>query len=84
MMGLSGVVGHDLLAVTYALHPEWFETRRGPIIVVRDGVAVGQTIQMPESRKGGHPDWANRPAQTICTSVDAGKVLAHYRETVGR
>lgn len=84
MMGLSGVVGHDLLAVTYALRPEWFETRRGPVLVVRDGVAVGQTIQMPEFRKGGHPDWANRPAQTICTGVDAGKVLKHYRETVGR
>jgi purine nucleosidase len=29
VMGLSGVVGHDLLAVTYALFPEWFETRKG-------------------------------------------------------
>lgn len=84
IMGLSGVVGHDLLAVTYALRPDWFETRRGPVLVVRDGVAVGQTIQMPETRKGGHPDWATRPAQTICTRVDAKKVLAHFRETVGR
>jgi purine nucleosidase len=84
IMGLSGVVGHDLLAVTYALHPEWFETRRGPILVLRDGVAVGQTIQMLETRKGGHPAWAGRPAQTICTRVDAEKVLTHYRETVAR
>ena len=82
IMGLSGVVGHDLLAVTYALHPEWFETRHGPILVVRDGIAVGQTIQMPASRKGGHPAWAERPVQTICTKVDAAKVLQHYRETV--
>ena len=84
IMGLSGVVGHDLLAVTYALHPEWFETRRGPILVLRDGVAVGQTIQMLDTRKGGHPAWAGRPSQTICTRVDAEKVLAHYRETVAR
>lgn len=82
VMGLAGVVGHDLLAVTYALYPEWFETRRGPIVVVRDGIAVGQTIQMPETRKGGHPDWAGRPAQTICIGVDADKVLKHFRETV--
>jgi purine nucleosidase len=82
IMGLSGVVGHDLLAVTYALHPEWFETRRGPILVQRDGIAVGQTIQMPETRKGGHPAWAGRPSQTICIAVDAEKVLAHFRETV--
>jgi inosine-uridine nucleoside N-ribohydrolase len=84
IMGLSGVVGHDLLAVTYALHPEWFETRRGPVVVVRDGIAVGQTIQMPETRKGGHPAWAGRPSHGVCVKVDAAKVLTHYRETVGR
>jgi purine nucleosidase len=84
IMGLSGVVGHDLLAVTYALHPEWFETRRGPVVVVRDGIAAGQTIQMPETRKGGHPAWAGRPSHGVCIKVDAGKVLSHFRETVGR
>lgn len=84
VMGLSGVVGHDLLAVTYALHPEWFETRRGPVVVVRDGLAAGQTAQMPEERKGGHPAWAGRPSQTVCIGVDGAKVLEHYRRTVGR
>ncbi|WEK02994.1 MAG: nucleoside hydrolase [Candidatus Devosia phytovorans] len=82
IMGLAGVVGHDLLAVTYLLHPEWFETRQGPVVVVRDGIASGQTIQMPSTRKGGHPDWANRRPQTVCIGVDADKVLRHYRETV--
>lgn len=84
IMGLSGLVGHDLLAVTYALFPDWFETRRGPVLVVRDGIAVGQTIQMPETRKGGHPAWAGRPSQTICTGVEAARVLAHFREVTGR
>lgn len=84
IMGLSGVVGHDLVAVTYLLHPEWFETRRGPIVVLREGLAVGQTIQMPDSRKGGHPDWAGRPSQTICTTVEADRVLTHFRKTLAR
>jgi inosine-uridine nucleoside N-ribohydrolase len=82
IMGIEGVVGHDLLAVTYALHPEWFETRRGPIVTITEGIAVGQTAQMPETRKGGDPAWAGRPAQTICTAVDGPRVLAHFRETV--
>ncbi len=82
VMSMAGVVGHDLLAVTYVLHPEWFETRQGPIRVVTEGIAVGQTIQMPASRKGGHPNWAGRPHQTICTGVDAQKVLEHYLATV--
>ena len=84
IMGLAGVVGHDLLAVTYLLHPEWFETREGPICVVCDGIATGQTIQMPSTRKGGHPAWAGRPAQLICTAVNADAVLAHYRDTLAR
>lgn len=84
VMGLAGVVGHDLLAVTYLLHPEWFETREGPICVVCDGIAVGQTIQMPSGRKGGHPAWAGRPAQLVCTAVNAHAVLQHYRETLAR
>ena len=84
IMGLAGVVGHDLLAVTYLLHPEWFETREGPVVVIRDGIAAGQTIQMPSSRKGGHPDWAGRRAQQVCIGVDAAKVLEHYRATVSR
>lgn len=82
IMGLAGVVGHDLLAVTYALRPDWFETRSGPICVVRDGIATGQTIQMPATRKGGHAHWADRPAHLICTAVNAPAVLQHYRETV--
>lgn len=82
VMGLAGVVGHDLLAVTYALYPQWFQTQSGPIRVVRDGTAVGQTIQMPATGTADHPDWANRPAQLICTAVNAEAVLRHYRETV--
>ena len=42
------------------------------------------TIQMPETRKGGHPAWAGRPSHGVCVKVDAAKVLTHYRETVGR
>lgn len=82
VMGIAGVVGHDLLAVTYVLKPEWFETRDGPIRVVCDGIAVGQTIQMPASRVGGHPNWAGRPSQAVCTAVNGAAALDHYRRTV--
>ncbi len=82
VMGLDGVVGHDLLAVTYLLRPDWFETREGPIRVVCEGIATGQTIQMPSSRKGGDPAWAGYPPHLICTGVNAPAVLEHYRQTV--
>ncbi|UYN99780.1 MAG: nucleoside hydrolase [Devosia sp.] len=84
IMGLAGVVGHDLLAITYLLKPEWFETRPGPVRVLTDGIAVGQTIQMPSARTGGHPDWNGRRPALVCTKVDAPAVLEHYRQTVSR
>lgn len=84
IMGVDGVVGHDLLAVSYALRPDWFETRSGPIRVVREGIAVGQTIQKPDTRKGGDPAWADHPSHLICRTVNSAAVLEHYRETVGR
>jgi inosine-uridine nucleoside N-ribohydrolase len=84
VLGIAGVVGHDLLAVTYVLRPDWFEVRRGPICVVRDGLAVGQTLQASGARAASHPAWAERPAQTVCIGVAADKVLAHYLETVTR
>ncbi|SEP82771.1 Inosine-uridine nucleoside N-ribohydrolase [Devosia sp. YR412] len=84
VMGLAGVVGHDLLAVTYLLHPEWFETREGPVVVLTEGIAAGQTIQMPSTRKNGPSPWADRPAQLVCIAVEAEKVLQHYRATLSR
>ncbi|KKB07365.1 nucleoside hydrolase [Devosia chinhatensis] len=84
VMGLSGVVGHDLLAVTYALHPEWFEVRRGAIAVVREGLAVGQTALWPAERGGVHSAWEGRPHHTICVGVDGAKVLEHYHSAVTR
>jgi purine nucleosidase len=84
VMDIDGVVGHDMAAVTYALHPEWFETRTGPIVVIRDGLAAGQTAQWPDSRKGGHPAWTGRRSNTICVEVQADKVLQHFMDAVGR
>ena len=78
-LGIDGVVGHDLLAVTYLVHPEWFTTRLGPIRVLTEGIAVGQTIQALSDR---HPAWHGRPAQMICTDIDADAVLEHYRAVV--
>src|SRR5690606_37689916 len=66
IMGRSGVVGHDLLGVPYAGHPDWFEVGRGLVLMIRDGVAAGQTAQMPSMRKRGHAACAGRPSEIVC------------------
>jgi inosine-uridine nucleoside N-ribohydrolase len=78
--GIDGFFVHDASAVTYAIHPEYFATVRGEIRVVPDGIAKGQTIIRREGQKFPPGAWDDRPLQTICTGVQAGRVLALYRE----
>jgi inosine-uridine nucleoside N-ribohydrolase len=78
--GIDGFYVHDASAVTYALHPEYFGTVRGEIRVVTDGIARGQTIIKREGQKFPPGAWDGRPLQTVCTGVQAGRVLSLYRD----
>jgi purine nucleosidase len=75
---------HDSSAVAYLLDPSLFTVRRGPIRVVCEGIAVGQTIQKPDRKKATPPAWRDRPSQTICVGVDSQRLLdLYYRTVVG-
>lgn len=74
--GIPGIYCHDASAIAYAIDPGAFTTRKGPVRVVQDGIARGQTIQ--DHRYLGHTAataWSDKPAQLVCTGVDAGSVL---------
>lgn len=79
---MEGMFTHDSSAVAYLMDPSLFTTRRGPVRVVCDGIAVGQTIQKPDAKKNTPPAWQGRPSQTICVGVDVGRLLALYYATV--
>ena len=69
-------------AVAYLLDPSLFTVRRGPIRVVCDGIAIGQTIQKPDRKKATPAAWRNRPSQTVCVGVDSQRLLDLYYKTV--
>jgi inosine-uridine nucleoside N-ribohydrolase len=77
--GIDGFYVHDASAVTYALRPEYFATIRGEIRVVPGGIAEGQTIIRRQGQNFPPGAWDGRPLQTICTGVQAGRVLSLYR-----
>jgi purine nucleosidase len=81
-LGIDGFAVHDSSAVAYALHPEFYRTETGPIRVVTEGIAFGQTIIKPDGKSFPPGDWDNRPSQTIATSVNAPAVLDFYRRTL--
>jgi inosine-uridine nucleoside N-ribohydrolase len=79
---LPGIYAHDASAVAYAANPGLFKTRSGPIRVVRDGLAVGETIQKPGDRPFPPGPWDKRPAQSICIEVDADGVRTLFRQAL--
>lgn len=75
----GGIYSHDASAVACALDASAFTLRAGPVRVVPEGIAAGQTIQA----RLGHPfpatDWDHAPAQSVCIDVDAPRLLAEFR-----
>jgi inosine-uridine nucleoside N-ribohydrolase len=79
---LKGIYVHDSSAVTYVLAPHLYTVRSGPVRVVTEGIAVGQTIQKPSTMPVPAPDWDNRPECEVCVAVDVPGMLALYERTL--
>lgn len=78
----GGIYVHDSSAVAYVLAPHLYTTRSGPVRVLTDGMAVGQTIQKPSSMPVPAPDWDTRPECKVCLDVDVPGMLALYEATI--
>ena len=81
--GVRTTFQHDSIAVAYAIAPELFETRRGKLRVITEGVATGQTIFCPV---GHHtfddPEWAGLPTHTVCSKLDGPGFRQLYQRTL--
>jgi inosine-uridine nucleoside N-ribohydrolase len=82
-VGVEGCYVHDSSAVAFALAPDLFTTRTGPVRVVEQGIAIGQTIQHAGARRYSQGQaWEGVPAQQVCTAVQAGAVLDLFFDTL--
>ncbi|HZZ09190.1 MAG TPA: nucleoside hydrolase [Paraburkholderia sp.] len=79
---LEGIYVHDSSAVAYVLAPQLYTTRSGPVRVLTDGIAVGQTIQKPSTMPVAAPDWDGRRDCLVCVAVDVPGMLALYDDTL--
>lgn len=83
--GLPGCPVHDASAVACALAPELFVRRLGPVRVVEQGLAIGQTIQRVAGRRYVHAaDWDGLPDQQVCVDVRADDLLDLFMQTLRR
>lgn len=68
---LPGCAVHDAVAVTYLLHPEWIETKRGNVKVDIDGrETYGQTVCDFRPDRNRHLD-----NTTVCLDIDRAKFV---------
>jgi purine nucleosidase len=67
----GGFYVHDPSAFVYLIEPEIFEMKRGPVRVVCEGIAIGQTIMAAYDYQFEFPPWKDQPLVTAAVAVDA-------------
>lgn len=80
--GLAGMHTHDPSAIAYVIEPTLFTAERGPVRVVTEGIAVGQTLLDRRQRWYQPNGWSNQPLVNVCLGVDSERLLALYRERI--
>jgi len=84
----NGMPIHDSSAITYLVHPEYFETIQHPIKVETLGVSRGKTwmgmgISDNEEGLGERlKPWENRTKANICINVDSEKVISFITDRI--
>jgi inosine-uridine nucleoside N-ribohydrolase len=80
--GVGGFFLHDASAAALSIDRSLFVTRAGPVRVVTDGIASGQTIQRDNTLPYPPNAWDGAPDQEVCIEVDATRVKALVMETL--
>ena len=84
----SGMPIHDSSAVTYLVHPEYFETIQHPIKVETLGISRGKTwmgMGISDNEEGFGErlkPWENRTKANVCINVDSEKVISFITQRI--
>lgn len=73
---------HDPSAIACVIDPTLFTTVRGPVRVVTDGIAAGQTILDQQGRWWSDNPWTGVPPTDVCMGVDSARLLALYHHHI--
>jgi inosine-uridine nucleoside N-ribohydrolase len=73
---------HDPSAIAYVIDPTLFTVKRGPVWVITEGLALGQTLLDRPQRWVTHTVWSGRPAVNVCLGVDSERLLTLYKERI--
>jgi inosine-uridine nucleoside N-ribohydrolase len=80
--GLHGCYTHDPSAIAYLIDPSLFTTEQGPVRVVSDGIAAGQTLMDRRREWLSQNEWSDQPHVNVCVGVDSARLLELYRQRI--
>jgi purine nucleosidase len=74
----GGFYVHDPSAVMYLIDPTIFKMKKGPVRVVTEGIAIGQTIMPAYDYQLELPAWKNQPFVSAAVNVDVNRFLQRF------
>jgi inosine-uridine nucleoside N-ribohydrolase len=74
----GGFYVHDPSAVMYLIDSSVFKVKRGPVRVVTEGIAIGQTIMPAYDYQLELPAWKGKPLVTAAVAVDVNRFLKRF------
>ena len=80
----GGFYVHDPSAIMFLIDPRLFTIRKGPVRVVTDGIALGETIMPAYDYQLELPPWRGRPEVTTATDVDVKRFLETFESVMTR
>jgi purine nucleosidase len=78
----GGFFVHDPSAVMYLIDPSLFTVRQAPVRVVREGIAIGQTIMPAHDYQLEMAPWRGRPLVTTASDVDVKRFLETFESVM--
>jgi inosine-uridine nucleoside N-ribohydrolase len=74
----GGFYVHDPSAVVYLIDSTVFKMKQGPVRVVTDGIAIGQTIMPAYDYQLELPAWKDKPLVSAAVDVDVTRFLQRF------
>lgn len=74
----GGFYVHDPSAVMYLIDSTIFKMKQGPVRVVTEGIAIGQTIMPAYDYQFDLPAWKGKPLVSAAVEVNANRFLKRF------
>jgi len=79
---VDGCCLHDVAAAAYLVAPELFTLRSGPVRVVTEGIAIGQSIQKLDEHTFGPNAWDGHPSKLVAAEADCTGIVESYKSAI--